>query len=361
MSRNKNSSVFTETKKALEQNDVVKLKNILKNIENKDLFVEEFKLSPLSFAIKQNCSESVIKELVNIEGMINEGVNYETLNEIDINPIILACKNKNYDIMELLIEKGAFLDVKDFCGVPLLHLACRNGLKFVKLLIYNGANPRLMCLSENTVLHEAIHSHASFELVHFLLKCGINTSAKNTFGDTAVCIAVADDKLEPAVRVMLQTTMAQQQKSTSIKETVKRKLCNAQTQPLDKLKNDIQQIEKKMRTNDTALRKAYERVATLEEKQSDFLKSVTSKRKELNKFIDSTSTVFGTQLECPYCMDEFSTGVIIYQCSNGHLLCTKCQQRFKKCQQCTVALDVPIRNTALEGIVKSMSTVKRES
>ena len=230
----------------------------------------------------------------------------------------------------------------------------------MKLLIYNGANPHVTCLSENTVLHEAINTHASFELVHFLLKCGINTSAKNTFGNTAVSIAVADDKLEPAVRVMLQTTMAHQQKSTSIKETVKRKLCNAQTQPLEKLKNDLQQIEKKMKTNDTNLRKAYERVATLEDKQSEFLKNVTSKRKELNRFIDNTATVFGTQLDCPYCMDDFSTGVTIYQCSNGHLLCTECQRRFKKCQQCNVALDIPIRNTALEGIVKSMSAIKRE-
>ena len=97
MNQNKSRISALETMKALEENDVTKLKKILK----KDESFSEFKLSPLSLAIKHNCSCDVIKELVKVDDFLDSGCSYETLNGVDVNPLVLACKNKNFEVQEV--------------------------------------------------------------------------------------------------------------------------------------------------------------------------------------------------------------------------------------------------------------------
>eukprot|EP01122_Echinamoeba_exundans_P003975 TRINITY_DN14014_c0_g1_i1.p1 TRINITY_DN14014_c0_g1~~TRINITY_DN14014_c0_g1_i1.p1 ORF type:complete len:255 (-),score=10.72 TRINITY_DN14014_c0_g1_i1:209-973(-) len=62
----------------------------------------------------------------------------------------------------------------------------------------------------------------------------------------------------------------------------------------------------------------------------------------------------GDALTCPICMEYMESP--IYQCRNGHTICSECHVRVNDCPQCRVALDkvAPIRTLALEQMVDKM-------
>ena len=56
-------------------------------------------------------------------------------------------------------------------------------------------------------------------------------------------------------------------------------------------------------------------------------------------------------LECPICLDTM--GPPIFQCREGHLICSPCREKIDKCPTCRIPLD-NIRNRALENMVAKM-------
>lgn len=64
-------------------------------------------------------------------------------------------------------------------------------------------------------------------------------------------------------------------------------------------------------------------------------------------------------LECPVCLNDIN-GDSIYQCSNGHLICFKCQDKLQSCPVCRIKLDKrPIRNLALEKLLGRLVSQNR--
>merc|ERR1711915_809595 len=54
---------------------------------------------------------------------------------------------------------------------------------------------------------------------------------------------------------------------------------------------------------------------------------------------------------CPVCRTEAPHGSPIYQCPNGHVLCSSCRNRLLSCPVCREVLTLPpIRNRALEKL-----------
>jgi hypothetical protein len=52
-------------------------------------------------------------------------------------------------------------------------------------------------------------------------------------------------------------------------------------------------------------------------------------------------------LECPYCQEEMSPPAIIYQCREGHNLCTKC----KNVKNMTVRITNPVKNRLIQNFI----------
>ena len=340
---------------AINANCHSKVSSIVSNISDIQIFTDFYNKSPLCLAIENECSFEVIELLVNTEINLNDGIHSSFYrSNIDTNPLVIACKKQNLKVMNLLIEKGAIVEVNDFSGYPILHLAVKNGIEYVKLLISNGVDPTSIDnLSFSTALHTAIKYNSSYEMVNYLLECGIDTCAKDCYGDTAVKLALNNENLNPAIRIMLQTTMAvrkEKKSKQSFTTSVKRKFMST-------LKDDIEKCKKKLRSNETTLSNNFKKKEELEQKRVDLLKSSIEARKKAYRYIDDGKSLFGVKLDCPICLEDFVSGSPIYQCPNGHLLCAFCHNRFSLCPQCNVKT-AEIRNRALESVIDRMNSWK---
>lgn len=93
-------------------------------------------------------------------------------------PLTAACDNGHSGIVELLIKKGADVNVKNkFCGTP-LTTACENGnLSLVEMLLKNGANVTLEDSNEMVPL-TAAHNQGHFDIVEKLIKNGCENGNK---------------------------------------------------------------------------------------------------------------------------------------------------------------------------------------
>ncbi len=64
------------------------------------------------------------------------------------------------------------------------------------------------------------------------------------------------------------------------------------------------------------------------------------------------------QLECPVCL-EVKRDCQIFQCANGHLICSDCHGRVAQCPVCRVALASPgLRNLIAEQATKRLKNAR---
>lgn len=87
-------------------------------------------------------------------------------------PLTAACENGHSEIVELLIKKGADVNVKnEFCETPLTAACGIGNLSVVELLLKNGANVTLED-SNAIVPLTAAYNHGYYEIVEKLIKNG---------------------------------------------------------------------------------------------------------------------------------------------------------------------------------------------
>lgn len=102
-----------------------------------------------------------------------------------------ACYFGHKDVAELLIEKGATIDVQNHSGyTPLMAAAQTGHNKLVRFLLEKGANPNLATSSGDTALIYA-SMFGNAETVQALLDKGADRKATNHLGDTAETLATA--------------------------------------------------------------------------------------------------------------------------------------------------------------------------
>ena len=64
-------------------------------------------------------------------------------------------------------------------------------------------------------------------------------------------------------------------------------------------------------------------------------------------------------LECPVCMDVIKS-VPVYQCANGHVICTGCIEKLNNCPICRNDSSL-VRILILENIVQRLEVIKPEN
>jgi ankyrin repeat protein len=125
--------------------------------------------------------------------LINDGYDINSTTE---NPLLVACEHNQLPCVQLLLELGADIEIKDSKGKTALICASKNGyLDIVIELINNGANvdakdndgkTALICASKNGYL----------DIVTELINNGANVEATDNDGKTALIISSNRDKLE---------------------------------------------------------------------------------------------------------------------------------------------------------------------
>lgn len=143
--------------------------------------------TPLHYAAQTKCPKRIIQKLIEHSTLISTNT-IDTKNKAGETALYIALKNEYYDMVDLLIEKGADETIKNDKGETLLHIAVeKKSESTIKKLL--NKNPQLINLttpSGNTPLHYAADSEAKNKLVILLLQNSkANKTIKNNAGQTA--------------------------------------------------------------------------------------------------------------------------------------------------------------------------------
>ncbi len=141
------------------------------------------RMTPLQQAVLRNRSEISAK-------LIDAGAEVDQIDRSERSLVHLAMLRKNPEILKLLLDNGASSNTRDKTGwTPLHHAAAENTLDLAKIIV-SASQTKPMTLSKagGTPLHEAaVKSDA--EMIHFLLKSGIDPTVVSSTGVTALDLA----------------------------------------------------------------------------------------------------------------------------------------------------------------------------
>ncbi|KAL6625406.1 ankyrin repeat-containing domain protein [Neocallimastix sp. 'constans'] len=129
----------------------------------------------------------------------------EIVNAVDINqepdneeiPLITACKNKDTEIVKVLIDYGVDINIKNKNNETPLTIACDNGSQsIIKLLVEHGADTNRMGLNGSSPLTIACKNENEW-LIQYLIKYGadINMKDKNNYTPLAVACTSENDSI----------------------------------------------------------------------------------------------------------------------------------------------------------------------
>lgn len=141
--------------------------------------------------------EDKILEILKI--LIENGADINVLDEQDSAPLHLAAARNQTRIVRMLINKGADVNLKGKSGEYPLNSAAGHpcNSEMIRTLIANGAEVNVKGARGNTPLHDSIYSGSS-EVVQTLIKSGADLNAKNDEGKTPLKLALEDDYKEIA-------------------------------------------------------------------------------------------------------------------------------------------------------------------
>jgi len=160
-------------------------------------------LEPITILNDDVCGYNELHQVSFIEGaderMVVESVPFEKLNARDHNgntPLMWAASQGNEQLVELLVDQGAAVNMQNFVGETALILAAARGLdKICTLLVENGGDSRLSTIDGTTPLHLAT-SGGHLGVIKTLMTHGAFVNSQDEEGDSPLHYAVREGKKE---------------------------------------------------------------------------------------------------------------------------------------------------------------------
>jgi len=118
---------------------------------------------------------------------IQDGVNVNATSKAALmnTPLHNACSRGNYDVIALLLDNGAKIEMQNITGETAIFLAVQNKfLKVVQLLIERGADLTTVDNHDNNLLHKAamVDHPLICPIIELLIAKGVDSKAKNGNG-----------------------------------------------------------------------------------------------------------------------------------------------------------------------------------
>lgn len=154
------------------------------------------------------------KDCMGVEKLINEGLKINLIDKNKQSPLLIAAENADEDMIKLLIENGADVDVRNMQDETAMVIAVKNARNLeldkinnvVKILLENGADADIQDFKEETVLHLAVANIGKQEIVKMLLEENVNVNLKNEWDRTALHEAIKnsfDSYHEEIIKLLL--------------------------------------------------------------------------------------------------------------------------------------------------------------
>ena len=178
------------------------------------LFLEEWKIdpnsvnkagqTPLQFALESKTKYSrCIQRL-----LIENGARIDTVPITDVSMLHQVIRNRDFNLMEAVIDKTPNINAQDSEGNTPLHLAVHCYDSAVTDLLNHGANPNIQNNAGDTPLHLAFRLPVT--TIKLLKKHGARIDIRNKDGKTAydavieLCTSKNDGRIEPGLLEELQ-------------------------------------------------------------------------------------------------------------------------------------------------------------
>lgn len=124
--------------------------------------------------------------------------------DVDINedyskghPLTYYCMRDNYDIIKLLIDNGADVNIgRGTAWNPLYAAARESSPEVVKLLLKNGADANILTKDSAGPIISAVHSDNAAQILKLLIKAGADVNHANKYGMTALKLAHGNKEIE---------------------------------------------------------------------------------------------------------------------------------------------------------------------
>ena len=138
-------------------------------------------------AVKIGCSKEVL------QAIIERSTDVNISNKNNQTTLLLACKMRNTEATNVLLNAGANPNFVDIYGNTCLHHALRvhSNKETLQALIYHGVDVNVTNKSNQTALLLA-SKMKNTEAINELLNVGANTNSVDTSGDTCLLYAVRD-------------------------------------------------------------------------------------------------------------------------------------------------------------------------
>ena len=131
----------------------------------------------------------IMRDVDRVRELLRQGADLNARDEEHLEtPLILAVKFCGIDMVRLLIEAGAEVEARNAWNRTALFYAPVSSEVF-KLLLEVGADIHARDGEGNTILMRNVARSASISEVEEILRLGVDPSAKNESGETALDIA----------------------------------------------------------------------------------------------------------------------------------------------------------------------------
>ena len=114
--------------------------------------------------------------------IIDRNANLNIKGDNGLTPLMVACQKSDEDIVRLLLNKGANPNIKDNKKHSVLNFACSGlNINIIRLLLDKGANPNIKCGSKNCtqLVYMCCGKEEYPYIVNLLLKKGANINIKD--------------------------------------------------------------------------------------------------------------------------------------------------------------------------------------
>lgn len=126
----------------------------------------------------------------------DDNLSYMYVNDVGSTALHIAANNGHGTCVEILLDSGFNINIKDYDGFTALHRAAQEGhFNVVNILLERGIDINIKTNDDGTALHDA-SCYGHLDVVEILLDNGIDIDSKIKIGGTALILAVCEGHLE---------------------------------------------------------------------------------------------------------------------------------------------------------------------